>query len=100
MCPRWKAQQKILWTEVREGSGRGKSRFMIRDLFADGRCSGTRLPLHHGCGKAGPAEEDAGSEVLEWERRGRREREEERRVDAEELGAGWSCRCFSPRIPS
>jgi len=33
-------------------------------------------------------EADAGSEVLEWELRERREREEERRVEAEVLGAG------------
>jgi len=32
-----------------------------------------------------PAEEDAGSEASEWKRR---EREEERRVEAEELGRG------------
>jgi len=32
-----------------------------------------------------PAEEDAGSEASEWKRR---EREEERRVEAEELGSG------------
>jgi len=45
---------------------------------------GTRLPVHHGCGQAVPAEEDAWSEVSEWEHR---EREEERRAEAEELGA-------------
>ena len=39
-----------------------------------------------------PAEEDAGSEVSEWERKERREREEERRAEVlgatEELVAG------------
>jgi len=38
-CPEWKTQQKVLWAEVRKGAGRGKSRFEIRDLLADGRCS-------------------------------------------------------------
>jgi len=38
-CPEWKARQKILWAEVWKESGRGKSRFKIRDLLADGRCS-------------------------------------------------------------
>jgi len=53
VCPEWKSQQKILWVEVQEESGRGKSRFKIQDLLADGR-RGTRLPLHYGCGNAGP----------------------------------------------
>jgi hypothetical protein len=35
-----------------------------------------------------PAEDDAQSEASEWEPQERREREEERRVEAEELGAG------------
>jgi len=43
-------------------------------------------------GKLVPPEDegkgDAGSEVSEWELRERREREDERRVEAEELGAG------------
>jgi len=38
-------------------------------------------------GRLVPAEEDAGSEASEWELRERRERGEERRVEAEELGA-------------
>jgi hypothetical protein len=33
-CLRWKAQQKILWAEVREETGTGKNRFTIWD-----RCS-------------------------------------------------------------
>jgi len=40
-----------------------------------------------GVGKLFLAEEDAGSEVSEWELCERREREYERRVEAEELGA-------------
>ena len=35
-----------------------------------------------------PAEDDAGSEASEWELRDRREREEGRGAEAEELGAG------------
>jgi len=34
------------------------------------------------------------------ERRERREQEEERRADAEELGTGDEYHCFSPRPPS
>jgi len=39
VCPEWKAQQKILWAEVRKESGRGKDRLTIWDLLAEGRCS-------------------------------------------------------------
>jgi len=35
----WKLQQKDLWAEVREETGRGNDRFKIRDLLADMRCS-------------------------------------------------------------
>ena len=31
-CPKWKIQQKILCEEVVKETGRGKSRFTIRDL--------------------------------------------------------------------
>jgi hypothetical protein len=37
--PQWECQQKILWVEVREETGRGTHHFEIRDLFADERCS-------------------------------------------------------------
>jgi len=57
---------------------------------------GIRLPLHHGCGRLVPAEEDVESEVSEWELRERREREEERRMEAEELGAGVERSLFLP----
>jgi hypothetical protein len=75
---------------VRRGTGRGKDRFKIRDLFAVERCSqavldflsttdvGRRVP--------NPAEEDAQSEASEWVLRAREEREEERRLEAEEVG--------------
>jgi ribonuclease HI len=90
-CPAWKEQQKTLWAEVRRETGRWKSRWKVRDLLADERCSravldflattdvGRRVPA--------PAEEDAESETSEWELRERRESEEERRAEAEELGA-------------
>jgi ribonuclease HI len=39
VCPEWKAQQKILWAEVKKETGRWKDRWKIRDLLADGRCS-------------------------------------------------------------
>ena len=51
-------------------------------------------------GRLVPAEEDAGSEVSECELRERREREEERRVDAEELGAEGGTTSVSPHPPS
>ena len=89
VCPEWKTQQKVLWAEVRKGSGRGKDRFTIRDLLADGRCSQAVLDFlaTTDVGRLDPAEEDAGSEVPEWELRERRERDEEMRAEAEELGA-------------
>jgi len=37
-CPEWKAQQKILRTEVRKESGKWKSRGKIWDILADRRC--------------------------------------------------------------
>jgi hypothetical protein len=89
-CVEWRGQQKTLWVEVRKETGRGKSRWKVRDLMADERCSravldfltttdvGRRVPA--------PAEEGARSEASEWELRERREREEERAAEAEELG--------------
>ena len=38
-CPEWKAQQKILWAEVKKETGRWKDRWKIRDLLADERCA-------------------------------------------------------------
>jgi hypothetical protein len=102
--PRWKPQQKILWAEVRKESGRGKGQFKVRDLLADARCSrpvldflsttdvGRRVPP--------PVENDAESEASEWELRERREREAERRAEAEEPSARVEEPCFSPRPPS
>jgi len=65
-------------------TGRGKSQFTIRDLLADGRCSQAVLDFLSttDVGRQVLAEGDAGTEVSEWELR---EREEERRAEAEEL---------------
>jgi ribonuclease HI len=38
-CTAWRQQQKMLWTEVRLQTGRGRDRFRIADLFADERCT-------------------------------------------------------------
>jgi hypothetical protein len=56
------------------------------------------LYIHHDVGRlvAAPAEEDVQSEASEWELRERREREEERRQGAEELGAGGENPLFLP----
>ena len=66
---------------VLKETGRGKSRFTIRDLLADGRCSQSVLAFLSttDTGRLVPAEEDAGTEVSEWELREPWEREEERR---------------------
>jgi len=99
VCLEWKAQQKILWAEVREGSGRGKSRFMIREFLANGRCCQTALDFlsaagvgggeggvgfGSGCGRR--TEQNIG--VASWELRRRNGKEGEQRQEAEELGAG------------
>jgi len=82
----WSLRYSSLYSNTdREGiSNIQQSRFKIRNLFTDGRCSQAVLDFlaTTDVGRLVPAEEDAGSEVSEWERR---EREEERRA---ELGAG------------
>jgi len=84
-CPEWKAQQKVMWEKVKKETGRWKSRWKIRDLFADPRCSQAILDFLASTqvGRRVPApeeeEEDAQSEVSEWELREREERNEERR---------------------
>ena len=83
----WKAQQKILWTEVRKETVRWKDRWKIRDLLADERCRRAVLGFltSSDVGRRVPAEEvDTVSEVSEaevpeWEEgqvrgRGRRSR--------------------------
>jgi len=96
VCPERKPQQKILWAEVLKESGRRKSQWRIRDLVADGRCSQAVLDFLSttDVGRLVPAEEDAGSS--EWERRERREREEERRVEMEEFGCRRGGTALSP----
>jgi len=99
-CPRWKEQQKGLWKEVWKETGRGKRRFAISDLLADDRCIRAVLEFlaNTDVGRLAPlpADEDVQSEASEWELRERREREEERRVEAEELGAEVEGPLFLP----
>ena len=78
------------------------SRFESRDLLADVRCSHAVLDFLSttDVGRLVPSEEDAGSEASEWELRERREREEERRADAEELGAEGEQPPLLPPMPS
>jgi len=86
-----KERQKILWAEVRKETRRWKSRWKSRDLFADAMCGQAVLDSLSSTdvGRLVPAVEegDAGRVVSEWERRERREREEELRAEAAVLGA-------------
>jgi len=96
-CPEWKPQQKILWAEVKKETGKGKDRWKVRDLLADGRCSqavldflptadvGRRVP--------GVEEDDAVSAVSELEVR---EWLEEQGAGAEEQDAGGELPLFLP----
>jgi hypothetical protein len=64
--------------EGSEGDREGKDRSKIRDLLADVRCSQAALDyLSTTDAGTAPAEDDAQSEASEWERRERREWEEE-----------------------
>ena len=65
MCPEWKDQQQVLWAEVLKETGRWKSRWKVRDLLADGRCSRAVLVFLSATdvGRRVPAEEDAVSKV-------------------------------------
>jgi hypothetical protein len=89
-----------LCAEVRKQTGKVKSRRKVRDLQADERCSGAVLDLlattDVGRRVPAPAEEDAQSEVSEWELWERREREKESRAVAEELGAEVEESLFLP----
>ena len=78
--------------------GRSKYQFTIQDLLADKRCSQAGLDSLSATDMGRPvhADEDAGSEMSEWQLRECREREEERRAEAEELGAGRNYRCSYP----
>ena len=88
-CVEWMDQQRTLWAEARKETGRWKSRWKVRDLLAHERCSRAVLDFLStkdvGRWVPAPAEEDAQSKASEWELRGRRGREEERRA---EDGAG------------
>jgi len=93
VCPEWKAQQKILWVEVRKETGRWKDRWKIWDLLADERRGRAVLDFLSttDVGKRVPVEEDAVSEVSEAELQ---EWVEEQ--GAEELGAGEGLLLFLP----
>ena len=69
----------------RGAGGKWEGKGPVRDLLADGRCSQAALDFLSttDAGRLVPAEEDAGSEVSEWERR---EQKEEKRAEAEEVG--------------
>ena len=77
--------------EARKESGRTKDWFKVRDLLAGTRCSQPVLEFLATTdpGRRVPPRVDihAESEASEWELWERREREEERRVEAEVLGA-------------
>jgi len=96
VCPEWKAQQKILWVEVRKETGRWKDRWKIRDLLADERCSRAVLDFltSTDVGRRVPAEEeDTVSEVSEAELR---EWMEEQGAGTGELGNGGEPPLFLP----
>jgi len=81
-----------LWAEVRKETGRWKSRWRIRDLLGDRRCSQAVLDFlaSTDVGKTVLAvgeEGGAGSEASECELWERREREEGREAEAAALGA-------------
>jgi len=80
----------------------GEEPVQVRGLLSDGRCSQAVLDFLSttDVGRLAPTGEDAGSEVSEREIRERREGKEERRTEAEELGAAGKCRRFYPRPPS
>jgi len=93
VCPEWKAQQKIVWAEVLNKTGRGKRQRKIRDRLAEERCgravlnslsttdAGRRMPAREGAASEMPE-----AELWEWE-------EEQ---EAEELGAGEGLPLFLP----
>ena len=107
MCSEWKTQQKALWAEVQKETGRWTSRWKIRDLLANKRCGQAVLVFltstDVGMIVPPPEENDAGSEVSEWELRERRDREEERGAEAlgaaDGVGAGEELPQFLPTPP-
>jgi len=94
VCPGWKAQQKILWAEMRKETGRWKDRWKILDLLADERCSPAVLDFFPSAdvGKRVLAKVEAAvSEVSEAELR-----EWVEGAEARELGAGGGSPPFLP----
>jgi len=102
-CPRWRKQQKVLWKEVWEETGRGRFWWKAHELFAEPRCSEAvlRFLMATDVGKIVlPAEEREdmeGSEVSECELQERQEQEDKRRAEAE-VGA-WGEPLFLPIPP-
>ena len=95
-CPEWKPQQKILWAGVKKETGRGKDRWKVRDLLADGGCVQAVLDFLSttDVGRRVPAGEDgAVSAVSELEVR---EWMEEQGSGAEEPDAGDELPLFLP----
>jgi hypothetical protein len=99
-CAEWTGQQRILWAEVRKETGKWKSRWKVQDLLADERCNRAVLDCvsTSDVGRLAPAlvGKDVQSETSEWELRERGEREEERRVEGEGLGAEVEESLFLP----
>ena len=79
-CPHWNRSQNVQRAEVRSEAGSGKDQQKILALFADARCSQMMWNIVATTEVGRPAlklaEEDASSEVLEWELRERNESEE------------------------
>ena len=69
-CPRWRKQQKTLWKEVWEETGKGRRRLKAHELFAEPGASQAVLDFLSSTdvGRTVPAveEKDAESEVSEW----------------------------------
>jgi len=90
----------VLCKEVWKETGRGRSRFPIRDLLANDRCSRAVLDFLSttDVGRLAPApvEEDTQSEASEWEVWQSREREEDREAETERLGAEVEKSLFLP----
>jgi len=103
-CPRWRKQQKVLWKEVWEETGRGRFWWQAHELFAEPRCSEAvlRFLMATDVGKivllAEEREDMEGSEVSECELQERQEQEDKRRAEAEVLGT-WGKPLFLPIPP-
>jgi len=92
VCPEWMVQHKVLWAEVLKVTKRWQSRWTVRELLTDERCGQAVLDFLSttDVGRLVPPlkeEDNAGSVASEWEIQECREREEERKGEAEALGA-------------